>query len=81
MEIQEQNHREILRIDANLRLSGVPDWSAAYLNSEMANINSELWLFVPPSPTNENVFVEMTWEKLLSFRNTKIEVAGYVIMI
>lgn len=40
MKIQKQNHREILRIDANLRLSGVPNWSVEYLITEMANINS-----------------------------------------
>ena len=81
MKIQEQNHREILRIDANLRLSGVPNWSAAYLNTEMANINSELWHFVPPSPPNENAFIEMTWEKLLTHRNTLIQVAGAIYLI
>lgn len=81
MEIQKQNHREILRINANLRLSGVPYMSEAVLITEMANINSELRCFVPPSPPNENAFIEMTWEKLLTYRNTLIQVAGAIYLI
>ena len=69
---------ETLRINANLRIKGMPVVSEAFLLDALRDMRSELSCYVPPSPTDANVVIEMTWDKFLTYRNTKIEVAGYI---
>lgn len=81
MEIQKQNHREILCINANLRITGVPVLSELYLAEALGQENSVMRYYVPPEVMDDNKVIEMTWEKLLTYRNTDILVHGWVNLI
>lgn len=81
MEIEKQNHREILHINANLRITGVPVLSASYLAEALCQENSVMRYYVPPEVMDDNEVIEMAWEKLLTYRNTDILVHGWVNLI